>query len=260
MWMPPRAIMQAPVLMRLLPSLFRRYAKAFKWRFTVEKRMGALFLIDQLNLVDKNLLIRGAWDREQVERFFALAERHFPRAKGPRQFWDIGAHGALYAILFAGSARPDDRIDAVECDPVNRAQLMGNLFVNGLVTRVSVHPFAVSDAAGSFALNIAPDTNRGGSRLDTDHVEGFAGTCMVQAKRMDDLWDGFAAPIIAKIDVEGHEEKVLRGMETMLAACPALIQIEIFPESIAKVTAQLEALGFSHLSSFNDDHYFLKAA
>jgi FkbM family methyltransferase len=256
MWIPPRAIMEAPILMRLIPSVLRRYAIWFKKRFSVEKRMGALFLIDQHNLIDRHLLVRGGWDARQVDRLFELAERFFPRDAGPRQFYDIGAHGGLYAILFAKNARIDDRITLVECDPVNLAQLQGNLFVNGLVDRVKVHPFAASDASATLRLNIAPDINRGVSRVDGGGPIHFKGTCEVQARPMDELWDGFTAPIIAKIDVEGHEDKVLAGMGRMLATCKAMLQIEIFPEKLDVMQKNLTAMGFRLLGSINDDHYF----
>lgn len=255
MWMPPRAIMQAPILMRLLPSIFRRYALWFKWRYLVEKRMGSLFLIDQRNLVDKHLLVRGSWDAPQMDRLFGLAEALFPRARGPRQFFDIGAHGGLYAIRFAAIADAADRIAVVECDPLNLAQLGGNLFVNGLVHRVQVHPVAATDATTTVRLNIAPENNRGVSRIDRTDAISFSGVCDVPGRRMDDLWSGEALPLIAKIDVEGHEARVLAGMERMLA-CPALLQIEIFPEGLEAIKAQLAARGFRHLSSIDQDHYF----
>jgi hypothetical protein len=47
MFAPPSCLMRAPLLRRLIPSVLRRYAKLFKHRYSIERRMGALFLIDQ---------------------------------------------------------------------------------------------------------------------------------------------------------------------------------------------------------------------
>jgi FkbM family methyltransferase len=256
MWMPPRPVMEAPVLMRLLPSIFRRYASLFKWRYTVERRMGGLFLLDQRNLVDKNLLVRGAWDARQQDRLFGLAQILFPKEKGPRQFFDVGAHGALYAIRFALTGRPDDQVSAVECDPVNLAQLHGNLFVNALVNRVTVHAVAATDHSGTLTLNIAPDNNRGVSRLDAESSITFKGVCEVPGRRLDDLWNGATLPLIAKVDVEGHENATLRGMEKMLTRCPALLQIEIFAATFESTKELLAAWGYRHIGSIDEDHYF----
>jgi FkbM family methyltransferase len=256
MWMPPRAVMEAPILMRLLPSIFRRYAGLFKWRYTVEKRMGGLFLLDQRNLVDKNMLVRGAWDAPQQDHLFGLVERLFPASGGPRQFYDVGAHGALYAIRFALLGRADDRVAVVECDPVNLAQLHGNLFVNNLVSRITVHALAATDHSGTLTLNIAPDNNRGVSRLDAQGSITFKGQCAVPGRRLEDLWSGEILPLIAKVDVEGHENATLRGMEKMLRACPALLQVEIFPETLGETKALLAGWGFRHIHSIADDHYF----
>lgn len=260
MWIPPRFIMEAPVLMRLLPSIFRRYAKFFKHRYTVERRMGALFLLDQRNLVDRHLLIRGAWEARQMDRLFGLAETLFPAARGPRQFFDIGAHGALYAIRFALTGRPDDRVTAVECDPVNLSQLSANLLLNGLTQRVALWRYAASDTNEMLTLRIAPDTNRGGSRLNYHGEPGFENVCEVEARRLDGLWSGEKLPLVAKIDVEGHEIQVLNGMKTMLTTCPSLLQIEIFASTLEATTALLASWGYRVIGSIADDYYFTNQA
>ena len=67
----PVAFYDKRLLRRLSFGLFRRYAKTFKHRYVVERRMGVLLLLDQLNKVDMHLLCSGAWepDRMTCSRF-----------------------------------------------------------------------------------------------------------------------------------------------------------------------------------------------
>ena len=81
------------VLRRWCFSLLRRYAKLTKPRFVVERRMGALMLLDQRDKVDLHLLCGGFWEADRIEYLhkLILAARQGRRTV----FLDIGAHGAL---------------------------------------------------------------------------------------------------------------------------------------------------------------------
>ena len=258
MFSPPSFLMNAPLLRRLVPSILRRYARMFKHRYVIERRMGALFLIDQKNSVDRNLLIKGAWEPQQVETLKALIAKH-KRAGEKSIFLDIGAHGAMYSIIVANENLAD-RIVAFEPEPTNLAQLRANLFINHLLGRIEVIEKAASDHTGRIPFFLAQEGNRGGSRMTENEPEILIGKIEVDAAPMDamvEFKDGF---VTAKIDVEGSEMTVLAGMTNIIAGNRCLFQIESFDERFAELKSWLEARGFAHLVTVDFDHFFLKRA
>src|SRR5882757_356116 len=60
----------------LVPKTLRAYAMATKHRFTVERRQGLLMLLDRQSYIDTWLLVRGSWERPQIEYLSALIGRH----------------------------------------------------------------------------------------------------------------------------------------------------------------------------------------
>ena len=254
---PPAFLIRLPILRRLVPSLLRRYARIFKHRYSIERRMGALFLIDQRKSVDRNLMIRGAWEPAQFEELGRLLARE--RREGEKAiFLDIGAHGALYSIVM-NQTGAFDRIVAFEPEPTNLAQLRANLFINGLLDRIEVIETAAWSHRGKIPFFISDESNRGASRMSTDNSDGLIGRIEVNAAPVDELVDFSGGLVVAKIDVEGCELTTLAGMTRTIANNRCLFQIESFESKFPDLREWLVARGFSHVSTRDFDHYFLKA-
>lgn len=256
MMSPAPLIARFPFLRRLIPSLLRRYAKLFKHRYLVEKRMGLLFLLDQKNSVDRNLLIKGAWEPAQVD----MLKRQIKTARAPGKktvFLDIGAHGALYSMMLARQGLADQVI-AFEPDPVNLVQLKANLFINDLLDQITLIEKAASDAPGQIRFFMADSANRGGSRMTEAGDGGLAGETVVEADQIDSMAPLKDALVVAKIDVEGSEMKVLAGMEATIANNACLFQIESFTDNAPALKTWMSERGFDHVATVDFDHYFLK--
>jgi len=228
--------------------------------------MGATFLLDQANAVDNRLLATGAWEAGRIKRLFEAADARF---SGPaaRTFLDIGAHGGLYAILFALRARPGDDIVAVEPDPRNRAQLHANLFLNGLAARVRVCDWAATNVEGPARLFIAPERNRGISRLDMNGDEAnfgrssaFRGSIEIAGRRIDDALELKGARLIVKMDVEGHEVRALEGMRRTLSENQCVFQVEVTERNTATILEMFKSMGYESLGSISGDYYFSNVA
>jgi len=218
--------------------------------------MGVLLLIDQLNSVDRNLLIKGAWEPQQIEALKRLICQH-RRPSEPVTFLDIGAHGALYSMILANESLAD-RIVAFEPDPTNLVQLRANLLVNHMLTRVEVITKAASDEAGRIPFFVAKDSNRGASRMTEKEPEILDHQIEVDAARMDDMVDLKGGFVVAKIDVEGSELTVLSGMTNLISNNRCLFQIESFEDCVGDLKVWMNARGFEHLTTVNVDHFFLK--
>jgi FkbM family methyltransferase len=257
MFSPPAALMKIPVLNRWIPSLWRRYAKVFGHRYLIERRMGALLLIDQRNMVDRNLLIKGAWERPQIEKLKLLINS-LRQEHQSVIFLDIGAYGALYSIIIA-QEQLADRIIAFEPEPTNLIQLKANLFINDLLGRIQVVEKAASDKAGRISFFVGFDENRGGAGMEDGHVsDQLANRIEVDADRVDAMVDVSNSLVVGKIDVEGAELIVLAGMEKIFATNRCLLQIESFADRFPALKARMEKLGFAYVETIDFDHYFVK--
>jgi len=166
---------------------------------------------------------------------------------------DIGANVGMYSIWAAkvGGAR----VWAFEPEAQNFALLNRNILLNGLGERVRAYCVALSDRAGYSELHLS-GTDAGGSNhaygealdfkleaMQAALVQGCAGATLDELVGAGVL----PQPSHIKIDVDGFEHKVLRGMEQTLrdAQVRSLI-VELNP-AIAEhveIIAFLKSLGF----------------
>jgi FkbM family methyltransferase len=168
-------------------------------------------------------------------------------------FADVGANVGMYTV-FAALAR-SARVVAFEPESRNYALLNENLRLNQLGERVVALCAGLSDHHGVECLYLS-EAKAGGSCHSLGEAVGYdlkpraaAFAQGVLALRFDDLVAARQVPVpeYIKIDVDGFEHKVIRGMETTLkeAAVRSLI-VEVNPALAEhrEMRRFLEQLGF----------------
>jgi FkbM family methyltransferase len=105
---------------------------------------------------------------------------------------------------------------AFEPNPREHARLLRHLSWNA--PHVQTCTLALSDQAGVLPLHLGPEGNSGMTTLTPWSEATSSGTLLVPVARGDDLIiKGYLpAPHLIKIDVEGHESAVLRGLSGTL--------------------------------------------
>jgi FkbM family methyltransferase len=139
-------------------------------------------------------------------------------------FVDVGANVGMVSLLLADKFQ---NAWLFEPNPVAAARARANLLLNGL--NFAVHEIALSDQNGSVAFE-----NSGGVNSCNRTVDGFTSSApvvTVPSTTFDTFLNASAdsAPPVAavKIDVEGHENAVLRGMIQFLRVRrPRLVMFE----------------------------------
>ena len=130
-------------------------------------------------------------------------------------FVDVGAHVGHWAVRLAGQAR---KVIAVEPDPATCAVLRENIALNGL-GNVTVVEAAAWDSGEMLRLEDPLGRERSGTNRT---LPDDAGT--VRGRRLDDILAGEDEISLVKIDTEGADLHVLRGLRRTLARCqPAMI-------------------------------------
>jgi FkbM family methyltransferase len=165
---------------------------------------------------------------------------------------DIGANIGLHTILMSRQAGTSGSVFAFEPEAHNFLLLTRNVALNK-ATNVFLSRCAIGEKEGTCSLVLHP-TNYGDHRISD--VLAFATNVQdvpittVDAALMD-IPEGRVR--LVKIDVQGYELKVLRGMKTTLCRNPdAIMMIEVFPEglkaagtSASELVENLRSLGLS---------------
>jgi FkbM family methyltransferase len=155
-------------------------------------------------------------------------------------FYDIGANIGLYTLVAARRVGADGVVYAFEPHGANLMNLLRNVAENGLGDRVKVVSAALNDSSGFFPFDYrSPEPGSALSRLESEGAAGeeFAPVFseLKYATSVDALLaDSVIPPAdLVKIDVDGNEPLVLRGMRAHLSGGPRprAVQVEIDPET-----------------------------
>jgi len=154
--------------------------------------------------------------------------------------WDVGAHIGYHTLSFAVLVGATGQVHAFEPVPYNSNRIFRHLERNSeLKSRVRIHEFPLADCQGSAVLRYDPRGADGGTAMGAYlttakpprnggqpkfkplKVNTTSGDILIAKGRVP-------RPDIIKVDVEGAEGLVLRGMVGLLAAQhPAHLFIEI---------------------------------
>jgi FkbM family methyltransferase len=168
-------------------------------------------------------------------------------AREARAILDVGANAGLYTLA-ARAVAPAAAVAAVEPVARIRAKLADNVRLNAF--DVTIVGAAASDRDGAGSILDPEDPHALSATLDPGGAV-LAGRrarrVPVTLARIDTLVrEGvLPAPDLVKIDVEGHEAAVLRGMGTLLRERRPVLLVEVLtPEAAADVDSLVRPLGY----------------
>ena len=121
-------------------------------------------------------------------------------------FYDIGANVGYFSLLASKLVGGRGTVYSFEPNPENIKYLEKNIKTNKL-RNITVTPKAVMDVSGNVELRYGVSPGQTG-------ISGAGAKFSVDSVAIDDL--KFRQPDFIKIDVEGSEMNVLRGMEKLL--------------------------------------------
>ncbi len=220
------------------------------------ERGGVRWQLDTTELIQFGIFYHGGYGVAVAD---ALARLAAERGAGrPLVLWDVGANiGAVTLPLLA--RLPHLRVEAFEPSPRVLAQLRRQVALNpALAARLRIHPLALSDADAPLSFyESGSATNQGIGSLVPMHntsetglpVEGASGDALIA--RGEAL-----PPDLLKVDVEGWELHVLRGLaRTLTARHPAVVmEYEAYRHapagrSLADFEAFFQSCGYGSLDA-----------
>lgn len=170
-------------------------------------------------------------------------------------FMDIGANIGIYTIAAAVRVGERGAVYAFEPHKVNALTLMGNVRANGLGSKVTVFSCALSDREGVLAFHYASlESASTASQLGHRRIPGSdrefdpVASEMVFSTSVDALLTQgmIRAPHLIKIDVDGNEIAILRGMSGLLrgASRPRAVQVELNVGEQDQITDFMRQCGY----------------
>jgi len=164
--------------------------------------------------------------------------------------FDVGANIGYVTMIMAKLVGPTGTVYAVEPTKKNYKVLKKNIEVNGYGDLIHADRMAISDKSGIGKLFLSDQSNLS-SLSKHDKILPHKSE-QVPTMTVDEYLKGKKLPDMYKMDVEGHEVKILNGMhETAKASKPGTkIFMEIHPKlygkklNMEKALRKFVALGF----------------
>jgi FkbM family methyltransferase len=202
--------------MRLLPSLQsviwkRAIQGRLEWRqfgFVERAHFGANFAGDIADVIQRYIYFFGRWEPH--------VEAVISQCLSPGDtFIDIGANIGYFSLFATTLVGETGKVVAIEPSARIFERLSENVRLNPSAATVRMVQAAVADHAGILTLHAGPDDNSGMASLL--RTEGL-GSEQVQARPLGSLLTDqeLLSSRLIKIDVEGAEEMIIRGMQPIL--------------------------------------------
>jgi FkbM family methyltransferase len=240
------------------PMVRARIARALRdlaglrgWQFLVNRLVpdhSASFLIlngDTVfagnigSFIDRQVYLFGGYESASIRCFLA----RIPAGRR-RTILDVGANAGTHSLAFA---RVFETVHAFEPNPMLWPQFERNMVLNGL-TNVCLHKVGLADRDAELTLRQIDKPNYGLGTFST--VEQYdlplrpVATCPVRHAGNYLAEIGIGSVDAVKIDVQGFEPEVLRGLADILRRDPPVIWCEIGAGTLAKIatTGELSTL------------------
>jgi FkbM family methyltransferase len=183
---------------------------------------GTRFELDPTDEIAREILHFGAYERRSIEILRRLAETDAERRGGPGVLLDIGANLGNHTVLLAARFA---RVLAAEPNPPTHERLVRNVGLNDL-GHVVVVDVGLSDREAEVGFEPRGGGNPGASRIVD--ASSSAATSTIRVRPGDALVAelGLAPVSMIKIDVEGHEERVIAGLSATIARDRPLVAFE----------------------------------
>lgn len=166
---------------------------------------------------------------------------------------DIGANVGYYVLIEARILGSAGTIHVIEPSPGTYDRLVQNLALNSIAPELKLYQFAICDCPGTVTLQLGSASNHHRLAPPNNLNDG----CVeVEATTLDDLFADARIDMV-RMDTEGSEVRIVRGMKKILARNqPFKMFIEIHPRLARQYGCDIEEmLALLAEAGFRVNHY-----
>lgn len=235
-----------PILKRLYPSIVRRYLMMIgKYKINLNIN-NFIFEIDIRESIERKTYFLKEYEKKRIDKLSQFSEK----IKSDILI-DIGANIGFYSILLSNRFM---KIYSFEPNKRNFKILRKNIETNNL-KNIEIFNFGLGE---NKEILIGNSKTKGelfqtsGFAINKDNVEGER----VSIEKGDDILQFNDKTITIKIDVEGFELFVLKGLKEILSRNFCIIQIEIWEKNNSDVKKYFKSLNYKMICTIDGDTYF----
>ncbi|KNE79642.1 MULTISPECIES: FkbM family methyltransferase [Streptomyces] len=206
-------------------------------RRVVSTRFGARFAVDTRDLIQRYIYLFGVWEPHMTHWLRR-------RLRPGDTFVDVGANIGYYSVLASQLVGLGGRVVAIEASEQFHQRLLQNVRLNGCAN-VRAMNIAVSGSREVLRFVLASSKNMGANSIvpydgpaeSTFEIEALPLAEVLSAEEIE------TARVI-KIDVEGAEGGVVRGLAPVLGRlrADAEVTVEVAPDRMRQLGESLEEL------------------
>jgi FkbM family methyltransferase len=204
--------------------------------------------------IDSEVELRHATDNISAEE--VLLKEILNNISNSDVFWDVGGNIGTHALLVS-KKYPKAEVVTFEPFPRSADRIRENAGINNL--DVDVMNKALSSSNETKKFSVSDSSVGGGGSLHRKYDDGEVISVDSQTGDRIIEEENISPPTVVKIDVEGAELEVLRGMKKALEEDCNVLYCEIHGDNHAKVAEFLRHLGFKSNILYDEERLHLKA-
>ena len=134
---------------------------------------------------------------------------------------EVGANVGYYALIATQHIGPEGTVIALEPSPINLRSLRENVRLNNVDHRVRIYPFAAGSMKGCLPFYMMSKSNLSGFVKREERGIKLRSEISVKVMPIDDVLREEGVTIdYFRMDIEGFETEVVKGMGATLTAVP----------------------------------------
>ena len=222
-------LIKIPILKRLIPSIGIRLLKILKKNRGFFNIDGFKMYLDFLDPIDRSIILNKTYEVEEITILTKLI-----RNNSVTKFIDIGANCGFYSFQFAM-----EKLDVFAFEPNHEAFLKMNSTIDqnkNLENKIKIFSYGLSNMNSKMQMRSMikhgyAQTGGSGVTIEKKSQESKYKIYEAEFKIGDEILNFQNNNLAIKIDVEGHELNVLKGIQKLLKNNKCVLQIEIFKKN-----------------------------
>mgnify|MGYP001309744888 CR=1 FL=1 len=250
-------LIKLPILKRLIPSISLRLLKILNKNRGYFKVNNFEMFLDFLDPIDREIILSQEFEKKEID--FLINQIEFNKIN---YFLDVGANCGYYSLKISKEI-PNIRILSFEPNIEAYSKFQKTLEKNlDLAKKIKLENFGLSDRSAKLKMQSMLKfgyAQTGGTSVIDKNSDVKKFTFYANFKVGDHCIKLTDEKISIKIDVEGHELNVLKGIQNTIKKNHCILQIEIFRNNFNNVNNFLSSLGYKIFYDVkNRSNYFYK--
>lgn len=250
-------LIKLPILKRLIPSILIRLLKILNKNRGYFKVNSFEMFLDFLDPIDREIILSQEFESQEIN--FLINQI---KLNSINYFLDVGANCGYYSLKISKEV-PNIKILSFEPNIEAYSKFSKTLKKNlNLSKKIKLENFGLSDMAAKLKMQSMLKhgyAQTGGSSIINKNLNSKNFTFFADFKVGDDYLKLSDEKISIKIDVEGHELNVLKGIKNIIKKNQCILQIEVFTKNFEKVDNFLLSFGYTKFYEVkNRSNYFYK--